>query len=1099
MNGSAQPTLASPADTVSPDTDPSRYNTPVSAATTISPDFAPRNYRRSPLPAAQSLANQSSNIIQETTLPPPPLATNTSNGAHSGSRVHTDRFISPLTPRTRAASAAAPISAIDALHQNTAQAISDSRYTTQEDLAQKPPGARRAASTGIIEAGGQSSRSADRFSTTSGWKPGMPLPPPPPGPPPSAIRSHSLNGQHIFSPPELGTSSLPAPPKSRAAGLRSTLGPVPPTPADWREGELEPNEGVWRNRPNLPLQLHIDTSSVLAMDCRGTADQSSAAPRTPCQFVAPHRRRESSSGALARSPAVRNRSEKGIRERRSESRNGKCREIDSAGGNTTTDTTLRTRMENVRPTNLILPSQSTLSRRRADSRSPEIDKSTRSPDKVLKSPKAKLQATVELSSPSGEVPLRRVESGPLGHPSEDACDGAKSTLLSRTDSACSFGPESTLIEITTALPSSRSKSNSTHPLPSSTRKQSGQRPVSHLLHLPNTEDSAQSRLLPYSPPKEVQIDLLGPESPRAFAQRANERHRKFAEREASAADDAERLSLFVQFMLAESRIRRDQYLSVFEDEDIDIDDLVHGFFGKDQAMDKSKDLQSAPLKTRDEPFPSMQGSSESDSSVQGSIWQAASTMGSGKNESPITTSSISSPHTKPEQNWWKDYVPCLSPIASMSIVTGQDEMDSRGRAPSRWWEDRSGHSASAESFNVLGRSKRESKYMGLPKEARNSPAILDSRTLTVSNDDGFQNKISEHFAQYGANEYPPEKVVWDEGKSPYSRSTTLPSPPRSAPCTFDSRKLDISRLVTLPPPFPRHHPAVNNSHPDLTDERAVVRLLHDLTEASSLRESFETEMNEKRKKAESWCKHQQFLHEQEMQFQMEQGDISPEAFNQAQLEIEQKVTDSRKQVTQLDFDLFQSKVVTPLHALFSERTHIATSSLDKLSGRLFSDAQQRSPNLPQEEGDEQAELLEKLTQLKWLFEARESLHCEIFNLLSERNDKYKAIILLPYRQSENRDKILEAESFFAKDGNDRRLAFEQAVAGRAEAFLAVVESNVSRGVEIQLSAFWDIAPSLMQILHRIPPRLDEFDIQIPPSEYAENPSFHRHPMQYLYC
>ena len=109
---------------------------------------------------------------------------------------------------------------------------------------------------------------------------------------------------------------------------------------------------------------------------------------------------------------------------------------------------------------------------------------------------------------------------------------------------------------------------------------------------------------------------------------------------------------------------------------------------------------------------------------------------------------------------------------------------------------------------------------------------------------------------------------------------------------------------------------------------------------------------------------------------------------------------SEKEVVQKDFDLFQEMVVSPLHVLFAERITKATSTLDVLSRRLFSDAQQHSPNLPQEEGDEQAELLEKLTQLKWLFEARESLHSETYQLLSERNEKYKAAILLPYQRSQ---------------------------------------------------------------------------------------------------
>jgi len=233
---------------------------------------------------------------------------------------------------------------------------------------------------------------------------------------------------------------------------------------------------------------------------------------------------------------------------------------------------------------------------------------------------------------------------------------------------------------------------------------------------------------------------------------------------------------------------------------------------------------------------------------------------------------------------------------------------------------------------------------------------------------------------------------------------------------------------------------------------------------------------------------------------MEHGEISQEQYDQAESELEIKMAQSEKDITQTDFDLFQNVVVTPLHAVFASRITIATSSIDKLGSRLFSDAQDHSPNLPQEEGDEQPELLEKLTQLKWLFEARESLHRFTYDLLTERNDKYKAIVLLPYKQSKNPTKLAEAESFFAQDAQDRQVSFDRAIVERTRAFLQVIEGNVVRGVEVQLSAFWDIAPSLLHLLQKIPSQdsLPTFQIQIPATEYAENPSYHTHPLQYLY-
>ena len=617
-----------------------------------------------------------------------------------------------------------------------------------------------------------------------------------------------------------------------------------------------------------------------------------------------------------------------------------------------------------------------------------------------------------------------------------------------------------------------------------------QRPISHLLHTPNPHELKQIPLTPSTRAAKEVGDLLGPESPKAFAGRAIERHRIFAEREAAAGSDSERLDLFVRFMIAESRIRREQYASVFEENDIDIEELSRDLFGYTGSDQTSNQRNIAPFEEDTSRRTSIASSALEDSSSQGDA-SAVSRM----HESPSSATTNSSNQHRPESNWWKDYVPSLSPIASMSITTGQDEMDSRGRAPSRWWEDRS-HSAGAapgDVFDVLSKSKRETKYMGVN---RNLPAVYEGDAPSSSNHPLRPSADVGHVPAYGPDEYPPEKVGWHEEDQPGPRSSQLPPTPRSAPP--DPRKLNISRLVTLPPPYPRHHPAVNNNHPDLADVRAVVRSLNEHDEPKSITETHDSQMQGKRKRAESWCNHQRSLHRQDIEFRIEHVDLSQEQYNDAESDLEAKIHRSESEITQEDFDLFQSSVLTPLHGIFSDRIKLASSSLDKLSSRLFSDAQSRSPNLPQEEGDEQPELLEKLTQLKWLFEARENLHRQIYDLLSQRNDRYKAIVLLPFKQTENHEKHAEAESFFAQDAHERRVAFDRAIYSRAQAFLHVIESNVSRGVEVQLDAFWEIAPSLLEILHKIPSNLHGFEVQIPANEYDENPSYYQHPLQYLY-
>ncbi len=255
-----------------------------------------------------------------------------------------------------------------------------------------------------------------------------------------------------------------------------------------------------------------------------------------------------------------------------------------------------------------------------------------------------------------------------------------------------------------------------------------------------------------------------------------------------------------------------------------------------------------------------------------------------------------------------------------------------------------------------------------------------------------------------------------------------------------------------------------------------------------------------------------------IQAQIQDGSISYAEAAEAEAAMKTEEKAAEKTRVQADFDSFQDVVLNPLHDLLNDRIAKITHHIDELRGKLFSDAQLHNPNETQSAGDERPELLEQLTQLKWLFEAREQLHREVFNLLTERNEKYQAIVTLPYQQSGNKeDKIRETTAFFRRDTQDRTIAFEQGVLARHQEFLAVIEENVLRGVEAQLSAFWDIAPGLLAICQKIPEQSPSQlgsgsgtgsgsgsgsgwwkGIQIPREEIEENPSYREFPMQYLY-
>ena len=536
------------------------------------------------------------------------------------------------------------------------------------------------------------------------------------------------------------------------------------------------------------------------------------------------------------------------------------------------------------------------------------------------------------------------------------------------------------------------------------------------------------------------------------------RHQSFLEKERKAATDEDRLRLFSDYIIAESRLRRRRYNKAWSAGAFDVRPVRERLF--EQAVHMPR--RSSGLS-------------------EGMVVSPVDALSPG--------STVDSRDLPPEGPWWSNYKPCLSPIASMSK---DDEMSSRGRTSSRWWESQTG-SASVGGGQKVRRSKRESKYMGMPKELRE--ALQRGEIF----DDSIQEEPSGQ--GYGDNEYPEEKSnfetfgIHDEQQPPQMRQSfavpvsQLPTP----------RKLDVSRLVTLPPPYPRHYPAVNNSHPDLVSYRTIVRSVSDFQEVSARKKRYRMNMEALRNDHEHKIMDNRHIFRSNTRSQIEDGSITFAEAAEAEESLRLEERDLEKQRVQAEFDSFQDMVLNPLHEMLNDRITEASNCLHELSDKTTTDAQSPDPNRPQEEGDEQPELLEKLTQLKWLFEARENIHREIFGLLSDRNQKFKQIVMLPYQQSNNKDKLRDTEAFFASDERDRRIVFENDALSRHQRFLKTIDNNVARGVEMQLSAFWDIAPGLVETLESIPEDLTTFGgIEIPSDEYEENPSYLSHPLQYLY-
>ncbi|QDS75183.1 hypothetical protein FKW77_008523 [Venturia effusa] len=1044
------------------------YASPASAITVISP-FTQRN-RNEPPP----------------TFAPPPGAASSSRD-RSTSR---GRFtLSALTNRGKSTERSNTNKAIDTLHQNTRDALAfapttwGGRNSPQPEPHQlsaapnranrntmffppappppAPPSAQRSASAGVI-----GHRQPNVQPGQSNWTPGMPLPPPPPMPPAASSRSASVSSMSRSSEevPTLGSiqasenTLLPtiSAPIRRPPHRGTQLGPVPPTPAGWTEFPKSP----------MPPQMRHD-SAPDALPTQSTGESSSSIPRSELSLSSSI----GLSSASGRDPSI-----KPIRVRRSESRAARDRSVDAyCAGESSSNGALVQSPDSLeaKPADLNLVS----GRNGSMSRQSAVRRAKASPIESRRSMKS---------------PMRN----------EDMATPPFSPLSERKPSsrAAAIPPK--------ALPTPPlNASHNDEMLPSSMSlgaKTSQDRPVSHILHMANVDDdlSKSPPLIPQSTPRSASIDaVLRPDPAQAFVNSAVQRHKAFIEQESQAGSDLERLQLFAEYMVAESRIRRDRYSSAFSA--IDSTDLL------DMTRDLWRPMQPSPTA-----LPGSRNGAATGSSIASSIPRAIRTdsldsfVSTG---SPMSVQTNLTPQTEPESpasltssvggrdNRWNRHRPQLSPILSMAQSTIADEQESRGRSASRWWESDSGSNGHG---HRVERSRRESKYMGLHRDALTNLQWQDEPSPSARSLNTPRRDASGQLS----SGYLPEKTGWHEENSLGSASS-FQTPTHfqgSVPPTPDPRKLDVSRLVTLPPPYPRHYPAMHNSHPDLATMRNTLETLKDLHGIDETKEKFNSRMAQRRERSAKEAATRRSQMRQNIQEQLDLGQMSYASAAQAEQDFNTAEADRAQQAMKQEYDTFQPEVMRPAHALFSERITKATACITQIRSGLNSSAHDPSPNQPQEEGDEKPEILEKLNLLKWLYEARESLHKRLFDLEGEGNDRYKEVILTPMRHSpspEAETKMRDAEIFFEQDARDRKTLFEKEVAKRAEEFLAVISENVTRGVEDQLNAFWDIAPGLKEVVQKVPyslPALAELEVQIPNREMEENPVYEQYPLQYVF-
>jgi hypothetical protein len=854
----------------------------------------------------------------------------------------------------------------------------------------------------------------------------MPLPGPPPGPPPRAPRSQSASGTTEMR-SRHSADSAPRPSTRQAPALGTLLGPVPPTPAGWVDEQAGPSPK--RHGTGLYIDTTNLSSKVKPLNSVGAATGA---------FEVLARPHAGSSSGLFRSSARRE-SAGGIRERRSASRNARTDTSDEMSALSISSNPWAEAMA-AKPANLEKFSPEDAAADRTSATKSGSDGNT---PKSAQISGGQLTQSSSQSTPRGGVDTLRLSldhltQTPPFSPGGEPCSPTMHNLMSP-----GIPPK--------ALPTPPLQPSKIYTVNKSVQARgSRDRSISHLLQMKNDTGARPAPLSPRRIPTDAAAQSRSDQD--IFVQESIKRHQTFLDKECVAVSDEDRLRVFADYILAESRLRRRRYSHAWASGNFDVRPVRERLFEQTPHMPRRS------------------------SSLQESI--IASPVDPG---SPIGASDGRS-----EAPWWNNYQPCLSPIASMS---NNDEMSSRGRTPSRWWESRSGSDGATRHVE---RSKRETKYMGLPRELREAMQLGASQDGSVHDDPSGQQSTTD----YPAEKSSPEKfgVYDDEQFSPVNSYSTLPTSQQATP-----RKLDVSRLVTLPPPYPRHYPAVNNSHPDLVSYRTLVRSVSDFQEVTARRKRYRVNMEALQKDTEQKILENRFTFRSNIRAQIEDGSISFAEAAEAEEALKLEEHALEKQRVQAEFDSFQDVVLNPLHEILNERISQANSCLHELGSQITIDGQSLNPNQTQEEGDEQPELLERLTQLKWLFEARENNHREVFALLSERNERFKAIVMLPYRQTNNKNKMRDTEAFFAADNHDRRVAFENEALTRHREFVEIIDANVGRGVELQLSAFWDIAPDLLDVLQSIPENLRTFEgIEIPGAELTENPSYHRFPLQYLY-
>ena len=102
----------------------------------------------------------------------------------------------------------------------------------------------------------------------------------------------------------------------------------------------------------------------------------------------------------------------------------------------------------------------------------------------------------------------------------------------------------------------------------------------HPMHTPNNDTAIIPPLIPSRPESRQsdssQLSVVSPSE--QFLRKANERHRAFTAKEAAAETDSERVRIFAEFIVTESRLRREQYATAIDAMGSEILELTRDLF-----------------------------------------------------------------------------------------------------------------------------------------------------------------------------------------------------------------------------------------------------------------------------------------------------------------------------------------------------------------------------------------------------------------------------------------------------------------------------------------------------------------------------------------